>query len=478
MKGMAILLILAMWTIAARATMAQATQPDPPPPLSSDEILSLVDRENANARQRLGICSFDAAMEFSRTADAVGGASHNHSEVEIVQDDHLRFVHQRTGANTGVIESFAAIAHRSCDIWVIGSIGVERYEFPSLASASPEVRTRMEIWGAPQLDAIGFGTDRQRLSVIRSEFPAGMRWTARAERQGGATVYVLDERFSQQPDKPFRALTADPTKGFLITHVVHYASDGKPGVVLEVEAAQVGTEKMWFPIAAHQVTYRNWASTQPSGGAAETNPPVDTMDITYRNVKVNLPPDAERRFSADSFPLPEGALRFNETATGVDSTSQFRGGRFVALAKWEEQPIFQEAAGKPRPMPTTAPTTTCPSTTPAAYVPPFLVLPPPPPGQRRLEIALEDLHRMGFTEDRIRELGGTLVINGVVGGSIAEKMGLRSGDIIRRVNGKQVRTIQDVIRQVQVPGMVHIEIVRNDKPLTLDETSDMEEGGL
>jgi hypothetical protein len=294
-------------------------------------------------------------------------------------------------------------------------------------------------------------------------------------------VYVVEEWQSTQAAKPLRALTVDPNKGFLITHVVHYAPDGSRGVVLDVDAAPVGAGKSWFPTAAHQVTFFSWtggAQPPPPHNANSADPAVYVVDVTYKNVKVNMPTGAERWFSAEAFPLPEGALRMNETAKGQESTGRFRGGRFVAIAKEEEQPIFQEAASKPRPMPTTSPATTGPTTAPAAYYPPLLVLPPPPPGQRRLGISLEDLRLRDNADPRIKQFGGSLLVNRVIGGSIAEKMGLRTGDVVKKIDGREVRTVQDAIRLVQTPGLLHIEIVRDGKSLTIDETSDMEDGGL
>src|SRR4051812_18670080 len=64
----------------------------------------------------------------------------------------------------------------------------------------------------------------------------------------------------------------------------------------------------------------------------------------------------------------------------------------------------------------------------------------------RLGIVLMDLNHYDNGPADAREFGGNLVINGVNAGSRAEKMGFRVGDVIKRINGKDVATVQDVLR--------------------------------
>lgn len=104
--------------------------------------------------------------------------------------------------------------------------------------------------------------------------------------------------------------------------------------------------------------------------------------------------------------------------------------------------------------PSTMPTTT-PATRPA----------------RQLGIMLVDENRNGGGQEAIQMFGGNLVVNAVKPGSRADTMGLKEGDAIKRINDKDMNTVQDVQAVVRDAERLKIEVIREQVPLTLEETS-------
>jgi S1-C subfamily serine protease len=86
-----------------------------------------------------------------------------------------------------------------------------------------------------------------------------------------------------------------------------------------------------------------------------------------------------------------------------------------------------------------------------------------------LGIYLVDENHMDDGAGLIRELGGNLVVNHVISGSRAERMGLKLADVIKRINGKDMSTADDVLAEVRNSETVEIEIIRDGKNLTLGE---------
>jgi hypothetical protein len=86
---------------------------------------------------------------------------------------------------------------------------------------------------------------------------------------------------------------------------------------------------------------------------------------------------------------------------------------------------------------------------------------------RRLGILLIDLNDYDHAEEQIRAFGGHLVVNKVDAGTRAADMGLRVGDVIQRVNGKDMATVFDVLSAVQAAESLKIEILRDGKSVTV-----------
>ncbi len=86
-----------------------------------------------------------------------------------------------------------------------------------------------------------------------------------------------------------------------------------------------------------------------------------------------------------------------------------------------------------------------------------------------LGIYLMDERYLGDGAEEIPKLGGYLVVNGVIKGSRAEKMGLQALDVIKRINGRDLSTMEEVISAVRADGLLKIEVLRSRTPLTLQE---------
>ena len=82
-----------------------------------------------------------------------------------------------------------------------------------------------------------------------------------------------------------------------------------------------------------------------------------------------------------------------------------------------------------------------------------------------------DLNHYQDAKEQIRAFGGHLVVNNVNPGTRAKAMGLRSGDAIKRINGKDMNTVSDVLAAVQKSESLKIEIIREQNSVTLDECS-------
>lgn len=73
----------------------------------------------------------------------------------------------------------------------------------------------------------------------------------------------------------------------------------------------------------------------------------------------------------------------------------------------------------------------------------------------------------------IENFGGNLLVQTVRQGSLAERMGFQPGDVIVRINAKEMKTVPEVLEAVRTASSLHVDILRNQQPMTL---SDGEEG--
>ena len=111
-------------------------------------------------------------------------------------------------------------------------------------------------------------------------------------------------------------------------------------------------------------------------------------------------------------------------------------------------------AQSPEAQPTTAPTTE-PATQPTSR--PF----------RRLGVRVQDLSQRPDGEDQVGIFGGNLWVDHTIEGSRAEQLGLRRGDIIKRINGVEVNNVPDMLTAIRAADTVTVDIIRNGKPLKL-----------
>jgi S1-C subfamily serine protease len=82
-------------------------------------------------------------------------------------------------------------------------------------------------------------------------------------------------------------------------------------------------------------------------------------------------------------------------------------------------------------------------------------------------------------QQQIRALGGNLIVNEVMPGSRAERLGLLPGDAIKRIDGQPVATVEDVMAAVRRGGLLKVEVVRYGKSRsTFEETDDPTPVGL
>ncbi|MDB5320157.1 MAG: hypothetical protein JWN40_1788 [Phycisphaerales bacterium] len=107
------------------------------------------------------------------------------------------------------------------------------------------------------------------------------------------------------------------------------------------------------------------------------------------------------------------------------------------------------------------PPSTRPTTAPAATQ--------PAKPAKRLGILLMDENHYEGGQTAILEFGGNLVVNVVTAGSRAEKMGLKPGDAIKRINGQAMGTVPDVASAVRDAELLKIEVIREKKWLVVEE---------
>src|SRR4051794_10072443 len=79
---------------------------------------------------------------------------------------------------------------------------------------------------------------------------------------------------------------------------------------------------------------------------------------------------------------------------------------------------------------------------------------------KRLGIRLMDENLYEGGQGAIRSFGGNLVVNDVLPGSRAEKMGLKVGDAIKRINDKEMSTTDDVLSAVRDADLLKIDVIR------------------
>jgi len=106
-----------------------------------------------------------------------------------------------------------------------------------------------------------------------------------------------------------------------------------------------------------------------------------------------------------------------------------------------------------------APAPTQPATGPATQ----------PAPKARFGMVVDDLNHHPNGAGAAKALGGNLYVNGILKGSRAERTGLRLRDVLLRIDGKEVHTIQDVLDAVHTPGLKVFDILRDQQPMTLKE---------
>src|SRR4051794_20917630 len=90
-----------------------------------------------------------------------------------------------------------------------------------------------------------------------------------------------------------------------------------------------------------------------------------------------------------------------------------------------------------------------------------------PAARGRFGMVVDDLSHRPNGEAMVKQFGGNLVVSGVTKGSRAERTGVRVGDVITHIDGKEVHTYQDLIDASRAPGLKVLDILRDKQPMTL-----------
>ena len=111
----------------------------------------------------------------------------------------------------------------------------------------------------------------------------------------------------------------------------------------------------------------------------------------------------------------------------------------------------------------TGATTTMPSSRPSAR----------PSKRAKLGISISDENNAGEQgKQMIKDFGGNLVAQAVVPHSLAERMGFKPGDVIKRINGKTVNTVPEVLQAINSADSLRVDILRETQEKTLSDGED------
>ena len=88
---------------------------------------------------------------------------------------------------------------------------------------------------------------------------------------------------------------------------------------------------------------------------------------------------------------------------------------------------------------------------------------------RTLGVTVVDVGTGRDAAKQLAAAGGNLVVDEVSVGSRAERMGFQAGDVIKRINGKPVTTLRDVVAAVHGAERLKVEILRDHRQVTLSE---------
>ena len=153
-------------------------------------------------------------------------------------------------------------------------------------------------------------------------------------------------------------------------------------------------------------------------------------------------------------------------------------------ARREMEIRFPGLFGPDTPAPMTAPRPLSPEKAPKQDAPRLLA--PRPPAwsfetRKFIGVYCGELNRELAEHFGVKE-GAALIVSKLTEGGPAEKAKLQVGDVIVRVDGKRVETVNDLIDLVQAKAKgtkVKLEILRDKKTMTLDvEVAEEESGGL
>ena len=107
------------------------------------------------------------------------------------------------------------------------------------------------------------------------------------------------------------------------------------------------------------------------------------------------------------------------------------------------------------------PATTAPTSAPVTYAP----VPAGPP--RFLGITIVDDRNV--PNAAANGGGGHISIDAVMAGSLGQKLGLQAGDVIRRIDGRAMDSMAEVITAVHDPQPLTMQVTRDGKPVTISE---------
>lgn len=72
-----------------------------------------------------------------------------------------------------------------------------------------------------------------------------------------------------------------------------------------------------------------------------------------------------------------------------------------------------------------------------------------------------------------KAMGGNLIVNGVRPHSRAERIGLKVGDVILKIDGHEMQTVPDIIRAVGAGDLLEIEVMRDHQVVPFKEPADV-----
>jgi S1-C subfamily serine protease len=91
----------------------------------------------------------------------------------------------------------------------------------------------------------------------------------------------------------------------------------------------------------------------------------------------------------------------------------------------------------------------------------------------KLGISISDENNGGEQgKQMIKDFGGNLLVQAVVPHSLADQMGFKPGDVIKRINGKPVNTVPEVLQAINAADSFRVDILREKQEKTLSDGED------